>query len=504
VRRLERGRSLPVAKRVSSVVMQKQLVKSRVRRPIVGVAMAAVAGARALAAQDSIPAAEKYAAVARNLTTLIERERAEKAIPGVSIALVDGQHVVWARGFGWADSASKIPATASTVYRVGSVSKLFTDVGIMQLVEQHKLDLDAPIQRYVPTFRPKNPFGGAITIRQLASHRSGLGRETPIGFSFEGEGKPVPTLAATVASLNSTTLVYRPGTHFKYSNAGVAVLGYALERTQKEPFASYIDRMVLKPIGMDRSSFRPPADIVGATAKGIMWTIDGRQFEAPAVQLRDAPSSDLYSTVLDLSKFIQVLSARGALANGRLLSRASLDAMWTPQLVPSAVEEGYGIGFDVERLDGHRTVGHGGSIYGFATQFLALPDDSLGVVVTATVDAANGVTRHVADVAAQMLLDVRSGRETRDVDSTSVVGASRALSLMGRYIGKTMTVDLDEFEGRLYATPRIPGLRVELRVPQGGASGDLIADDRLTYGRRVRVLEGNRLLVGNDTLHRLR
>jgi hypothetical protein len=141
-------------------------------------------------AQDSVAATDRYAAVAQRLSSFIERERAQKGIPAISIALVDGQRVVWARGFGWADSTAKVRATASTVYRVGSVSKLFTDIGIMRLVEQHALDLDAPIQRYLPNFHPKNPFGGTITIRELTAHRAGLTREPPIGNYFDDDSTP--------------------------------------------------------------------------------------------------------------------------------------------------------------------------------------------------------------------------------------------------------------------------------------------------------------------------
>jgi D-alanyl-D-alanine dipeptidase/CubicO group peptidase (beta-lactamase class C family) len=465
-------------------------------------AAAAVVGSRALVAQDSIPAGDKYTAVARTLTALIERERAQKTIPAISIALVDGPRVVWAKGFGWADSAARIPATGSTIYRVGPVSALFTNIGIMGLVEQRKLSLDAPIPRYLRSFRPKNPFGGDITIRQLASHRSGLAHEPPVGGLSSGDS--ASTLAATVASLNSTSLVYRPGARTKYSNAGIAVLGLVLEYTQKEAFASYIERSVLQPIGMDHSSFRPRPDVLASVANGTMWTIDGRRFIAPSVQLGVGPATDLYSTLLDLSKFIQVVSGRGMAPSGaRVLTRASMDAMWNPQFVGPDAHSGIGLGFEIGRLGKHRTDGSGGATYGVTTRFLALPDDSIGVVVIATVGGANGVTDHIANVAARMLLDSRAGAGVRDADSTSAVARSRALALMGRYVGKTMTFDLDEFEGRLYATPGNLGLRFQVRVPENGSPSDLIADDRLAYGYRIRVLDGGRLVIGNDTLRRI-
>ena len=109
--------------------------------------------------QVAIEAQDRYADVARALAPFIERQRGEAHIPAISVALVDGSRVVWAQGFGWADSAAGVPANAATVYRVGSVSKLFTDIGVMQLVERRELDLDAPVTRYLPDFRPKNPFG---------------------------------------------------------------------------------------------------------------------------------------------------------------------------------------------------------------------------------------------------------------------------------------------------------------------------------------------------------
>src|SRR5438477_6019431 len=179
-------------------------MKHKMRKMLkVGFSCATLAAAGSVArAQDSIPAQGRYADVARALTQLVAHERSQKGIPAISISLVDGRRVVWAQGFGWADSAAGVRATASTVYRVGSVSKLFTDVGIMRLVEQGTLNLDAPIQRYLPDFHPKNPFGGAITIRELTSHRAGLTREPPIGNYFDDSTR---SLAATVASLNGTS-----------------------------------------------------------------------------------------------------------------------------------------------------------------------------------------------------------------------------------------------------------------------------------------------------------
>src|ERR1700737_3587185 len=127
----------------------------------------------------NVAARKDYAEVVRTLQAFIQREMEEKGRPGVSIAIVDDQQIVWAQGFGMADAKNHVPATAETVYRIGSVSKLFTDIGIMQLVERGKVDLDAPVSRYLPNFHPANPFGGQITLREMMAHRSGLVREPP-------------------------------------------------------------------------------------------------------------------------------------------------------------------------------------------------------------------------------------------------------------------------------------------------------------------------------------
>ena len=109
----------------------------------------------------------EFASIADSLRNAIKHEIEDKDLRAISIAIVADQDVVWAEGFGMADPDGKVAATAETVYRVGSVSKLFTDIGVMQLVERGELDLDAPVQTYLPEFRPKNPFDEPITIRQL-------------------------------------------------------------------------------------------------------------------------------------------------------------------------------------------------------------------------------------------------------------------------------------------------------------------------------------------------
>ncbi len=437
----------------------------------------------------------RYAAAVEMLERFITQEMVDKELPALSIALVDDQQIVWAKGFGFADSKNKIPATAETVYRVGSVSKLFTDIAIMQLVEQGKLDLDAPVTRYLPNFRPSNPFRKAITLKQLMSHRSGLVREPPVGNYFE---TTEPSLARTIASLNRTELIYEPESRTKYSNAAIAAVGYVLERTQREPFAKYLKRAVLDPLGLERSSFEPTPEITKDLAKAYMWTIDGRVFEAPTFELGMSPAGSMYTTVTDMGRFMSALFAGGRGAKGQMLRQSTIDEMWTPQFAPPGQRTGYGIGFGVRELEGRRTVGHGGAIYGFATTLKAMPDDKLGVVVVTTKDAANAVTNRVANYALTAMLAVRQGKPVPQPEITSPIDPQLARRIAGRYVNGPNSVDLIESAGKLSKFSSAGGEQLLLR-----SLGDaLIVDDRLAYGEKI-LIRDNAIVIGNETFKRV-
>ncbi len=453
------------------------------------------AAAERAAAQERIGPRADYAGVAAALERFIDHEMRDKGLPAVSVALVDDQEIVWARGLGYARPADSVPATAETVYRVGSVSKLFTAIGVMQLVERGVLDLDARVGRWLEDFRPANPFDTPISLRHLMAHRSGLVREPPTGNYFDDTGAD---LGATVASLNTTALVYEPGTRTKYSNAGIAVVGRVLEAVTAEPFARQLDAAVLEPLGMRSSAFEPRPELKARLAAAGMWTYDGRAFDAPAFELGMAPAGSMYSTVTDLGRSLSMLFADGRAASGeQVLSRESLEEMWRPQVAAPGATAGYGLGFGISTLDGHRRIGHGGAIYGFATALAALPDQKLGVVAVTTVDAANAVTDRIADAALRLMLAARQGLPLPVPDTTLPVSAELLTTLPGRYTHGTWTVEVQERDGHLFLWPGPAGLRVALR----SLRDTLVIDDRLLYGPRVLV-DGDRLIVGPDTFTR--
>jgi CubicO group peptidase (beta-lactamase class C family)/D-alanyl-D-alanine dipeptidase len=442
---------------------------------------------------DAIGPRSDYATVAEELERVITYEMQDKDLPAVSIALVDDQEVVWAKGFGMADPDAKVPATARTVYRVGSVSKLFTDIGIMQLVERGELDLDAPVTQYLPDFQPNNPFSRPITLRQLMSHRSGLVREPPVGNYFDpGE----PSLQETVRSLNRTALVYKPETRTKYSNAGIAVVGYVLERLKGTPFSEYLKKSVLEPLGMGSSSFAPEPNIVKDLATASMWTYDGRVFQAPTFELGEAPAGSMYSTVLDLSRFMSVLFNGGRGPEGQILKPETLEEMWTPQYPAAGEKIGFGLGFAISDFQGRRRIGHAGAIYGFATQLFALPEEKLGVVAVTTMDVANSVMRRIAEHGLSLMLANRDRRPLPKLRLTSALDPDLARRLDGRYRSGKNTLDLIERDGRLFMTWG------EYRLQVKSLGDTLIVDDRLAFGPRI-IPTGDELVVAGKSYSKI-
>ena len=444
-----------------------------------------------------IAARQKYPATIAMLDAFVRREMADKGLPGVSIALVDNQQIVWQQGYGFSDSQAKTPITADTVFRVGSVSKLFTDIAVMRLVEQGKLDLDAPVTKYLPDFKPRNSFGKPVTLRALMSHRAGLVREPPIGNYFDSSN---PTLTETINSLNQTALVYAPESRTKYSNAGIATVGYVLEKTQKQMFADYLKSALLEPLGMHGTSFKPTPEITKNLAKAQMWTVFGKTFDAPRFELGIAPAGSMYTTTGDLARFASALFAADSNSPNAILKKDTLEKMWKPQYAAPDQKSGFGLGFSLSELDGHRKVGHGGAIYGFSTELSVLPDDKIGVVVVSTEDFSNGVTTRIADAALKAMLAERENKPLPLPAITAPVNSDFARKIAGRFVGGSKAFDLIERADGLAILNADGGFEARLRT-LGTA---LVIDDKFAFGTRVVPgADENSITVGDEIFKRV-
>ena len=443
--------------------------------------------------------ATDYSDVIERLKLVVEREVEQKNLPAFSICLVDGDKQVWAEGFGFEDKEKKRPASAETIYRVGSVSKLFTDIAVMQLVEQGKVDLDAPVQKYLPEFKPKNTFGGEITLRRLMSHFSGLVREPPVGHYFDPTN---PTLDATVASLNNTSLVYEPGTRTKYSNAAIAVVGQVLEKQLTQSHPAQVEATILKPLGMTSSSFDLTPKVKEHLATAYMRTYDGRRFEAPTFLLGTGPAGNMYSSVVDLGKFMSCLFREGKYEGGQILSEKSLKEMLSPVKDKRGNPQGFGLGFMLQNLEGNKQIGHGGAVYGFSTQLEALPERKLGVAAVAAIDGSNGVVGRIAEYALALMLAAQDGRALPEYQTTGAVDASRAGEVVALYEseGSDRWARISYDKGNAYL--RRGAYQFSLRTRD--RDGLLVADDFLGFGPEISSpLKTGAITIGRETFNRV-
>ncbi len=439
--------------------------------------------------------ADRYAPAVEQLKALVEREAKDKDLPALAIAIVDDQTVIWTHAVGHQDAAKTVPASAKTVFRVGSVSKLFTDVAIMRLVERGDLDLDAPVSKYLPTFQPKNPFNKTeVTLRHLMAHRSGLIRESPIGSYFD---PTEPTLAKTVESVNGLDLVYPPGEKIKYSNAAIAAVGMVLEKTQDVKFETYLTKSVLDPLLMKDSSFEITPGVKKNLAHSLMWTYHGREFPSPTFQLGTSPAGSMYSTVDDLSKFMSCLFADGTTKSGQLLKKDTIAEMFKLQFAKPDDKQGFGLGFIVGDLDGQKRIGHGGAVYGFSTELAMLPGRKLGVIVCSARDVSNAVTTRIADDALRLMVAAKDGKPLPKIVETQPVPEAEAKKLVGRYRGEDRWADVTESFGKVYVTPSRGGHRIELRKSADG----LIADGVEGFGLKF-TFKGDKLTTAGRTYTR--
>jgi CubicO group peptidase (beta-lactamase class C family)/D-alanyl-D-alanine dipeptidase len=440
-------------------------------------------GACASSPPALIPPSPEHVPAAQVLAAFIEHERQDKGIPAMAIALVDRGQIAWARGFGLADPATGRRADANTLFRVGSVSKLLTGTALQQLAQEGRVDLDAPLTEVLPDFALARPPESPITLRRLLSHRAGLVREPPLGSYSDPEA---PDLGTVAASLARTRTVHPPGEREKYSNAGYALAGHALEAVTGTGFEEHVAERVLRPAGMRTAAWRERPGLGAPVARGSMWSYDGRAFAAPTFPLGALPACNLLASVTDLARFAGVVlaDARGA---GRLLEAPSLEAMWRPAGDPEL--PGSGLAWGIGTFQGRRQVGHDGAVYGFSSTLRLLPEDDLGVVVVATLDLTNAVVDRVADLALNALLALRDGVPPPYGEVTIAVDEVTTGALSGDWRdrdGSPARLRIEPIEGEPHLTDSRGGFRRRIRRARNG----LIVDDRLAHGLRLVLADG--------------
>jgi CubicO group peptidase (beta-lactamase class C family) len=250
-----------------------------------------------------------YSYVIDSLTCQIKHNLIKKqGIPSVIIAIIDDQDVVWQEAFGISVTEDNITASIDDVYKTGSIAKVFTALAIMKLYEEGRIDLDDPLEKYLPDFHLKTrfPCSAPITIRSLLSHRSGFPRDDIYVIDELGVRIPPVNLQDKIESINGDYAVYPVGTRVKYSDIGIATLGRIIEIVSGLGYAAYMQRNILQPIGMHNSSFLSNERINDNSAMGYS-ILDRKAYPIEQFDICDLPAGNMYSTIGDMSVFAKYI-----------------------------------------------------------------------------------------------------------------------------------------------------------------------------------------------------
>ena len=312
-------------------------------------------------------------------------------IPGLAVGIVYNGKLVYQKGFGYADIESKTAITPKTCFRIASISKTFTAVAFMQLVEQEKINLDDKVEKYLPWFKAqtKDSDSSNITIRQVLSHTGGVFRD---GNTPHWENDKFPDLAGLKKSISNKSVVFENLTKFKYSNFGFALLGEVVKKASGLDYDEYVTKHIIKKLGMDRTASDFKKDHEEWLAKGYSRPIPNKEREAfPHSETKAyAPATGFLSNISDLAKYLAAMSLKQKDANA-LVDKESKKEMMREYWATGEENESYGLGFDIYKIEKRKIVGHGGGFAGFITQIsLDVENDIAVITLTNTNDSSCG------------------------------------------------------------------------------------------------------------------
>ena len=319
------------------------------------------------------------AAVTHVADSIAESVTRNGGVAGLAIAVLRGNDTLVMKGYGSADLENDLPATAQTVFRIGSVTKQFTSVAIMQLVQQGKLSLDDEVTKYVPN---APTYGRRILIRHLLNHTSGIPSYTDVGPKFGRVARLDLSHDSLLAVVRNDSLQFEPGSHFYYNNTGYYLLGMVIEKVTGKAYGDYVRDALFVPNGLTSTVYCSVGPLIKRRARGYDRGRNGL-VNADYIGM-DLPfaAGSLCSTVGDLAAWTRLLHS------GKLVNASSFATMTTPVKLTSGRPMSYGFGLSADTLGSHRRIHHGGGINGFISELAYYPNDSLTVVVLANTSPA--------------------------------------------------------------------------------------------------------------------
>ena len=353
----------------------------------------------------SVVAAQSGSNLTSEIRDSVEAWRARSGQPtGLVVGVYRRGTTIFSQGFGTTRIGSNDPVTTRTIFHLASVTKPFVATAVMQLAEQGKVDIDAPVTRYLPYFTMKDPRAASITVKQLLTHTAGMPDVT--NYHWERPEYDDESLERYVRGLADSTLVFAPGTAWQYSNIGFEVLADLIAKVSRQPFEAYMQREILTPLGMTHSTLLM-TDVDSANlARGHERANAGKPVLSSVYPYnrRHAASSTLHSNVIDMLRWAAANLKKGELDGHRIISVAAIDRMWAVQydqtqefterakrasrpMLYAAI--GQGLGWRIFTLQGQNLVSHSGGDTGFRSDLLLWPAELSAVVVMMNDEAGN-------------------------------------------------------------------------------------------------------------------
>jgi CubicO group peptidase (beta-lactamase class C family) len=323
------------------------------------------------------------------IDAMIAAEFTKRPTGSVTAGVLLGNGLICTKSYGNADMEKHVPADKDTIYRIGSITKMFTAVMLEQLVDAGKIHFASPVDKYFPeidTVQGKFSWAPPVTFFELATHTSGMDRE-PDNTDEYVKGAVADWEKTLIAALPHTHFIFEPGTHFSYSNIGYATLGAALARVAGEPYLEYVPKHILTPLGMTNTSLVLTPEMAPHLSKGYD-VAQGKVDSETALRENQGgrgykvPNGAIYTTVGDMARFASFLMGHGPES---VLKKSSLDNDLTRFAVQAdfQLDSGYGIGAFVTHRDTYTAFGHGGAVAGYQAALYLNREAGVGVILFA-------------------------------------------------------------------------------------------------------------------------
>jgi CubicO group peptidase (beta-lactamase class C family) len=315
--------------------------------------------------------------LAQLVDSVITAEMAREKFPGAGFVFVQNGKVVWSRGYGMANVASGRPSSAeSTIWRIGSISKVVTAAAAMQLVDRGKVDLDAPVDRYVSRVSIPATYPEPITLRHLLTHTAGFDEIRPGTQAGSADGV-LPLWGFLEGKL---VRLRPPGKTIAYSTYGITLAGDLVEEVSGLSFEEYLQRNIFMPLGMKRSSVNVPASLSGDVAIG--YEIEGDSLVAQSWEwYHTTPASSVNMTLPDMGQFMLAHLENGVIGGKRILGQKAALEMKRRQISMHPSIPGYCLGFSEDFIGKQRVIEHGGNVAGFSSLMVLIPEARAGFFV---------------------------------------------------------------------------------------------------------------------------